>query len=241
MPEIYAGTSGLVIAMPKRDFPPAHQEKSRLAYYAHHENSIEINSSFYRLPQSKTIAKWAGEVPADFRFTFKLWREITHQKHLLFKAEDVNRFMLAISAAGEKKGCLLFQFPPSLQVAAFPQFRELMLLLKQYEWPLAVEFRHSSWYRDDVYEFLYGNQMAMVIQDMPKSATPLEITSDNLIYLRFHGPSGNYKGSYSDGFLYEYALYIREWQQEGRTVYVYFNNTAGEALDNLNFLKRCLD
>jgi uncharacterized protein YecE (DUF72 family) len=236
----YGGTSGLQIAMPKRDFPAEHAEKSRLAYYAHHENSLEVNSSFYKVPQAKTIARWVAEVPEDFRFTFKLWKEITHQKNLLFKAEDVHRFMQAIVPAAEKQGCLLVQFPPSLQVAAFPQFRELLQLLKTFDWPVAVEFRHPSWYQDNIYEYLNTQQTALVIQDMPKSATPLELTADELVYLRFHGPSGNYKGSYSEGFLYEYALYIQEWQQEGKIVYVYFNNTAGAALENLNFLKRCL-
>jgi len=81
----------------------------------------------------------------------------------------------------------------------------------------------------------------MVIQDMPKAPTPIELTSDELVYLRFHGPSGNYRGSYSESFLYEYATYIREWQQDGKTVYCYFNNTAGDALNNLDFLKRCLN
>jgi uncharacterized protein YecE (DUF72 family) len=235
------GTSGLQISMPKRDFPPEHQEKSRLVFYAHHENSIEINSSFYKLPQIKTIERWATDVPAGFRFTFKLWREITHQKNLLFKADDVSNFMQAISGAGEKKGCLLVQFPPSLQVSSKSQLQELLQLLDNFDWPVAVEFRHPSWHNDNIFELLNEFQAAMVIQDMPKSATPLELTADDLVYLRFHGPSGNYKGSYSDGFLYEYALYIREWREEGKTVYCYFNNTAGDALNNLNFLKRCLD
>jgi uncharacterized protein YecE (DUF72 family) len=105
---------------------------------------------------------------------------------------------------------------------------------------MAVEFRHPSWYRDEVFELLNWYQAAMVLQDMPKSATPMEITADELVYLRFHGPSGNYKGSYSESFLSEYASYINEWQQEGKTVYVYFNNTAGAALENLQLLKQLL-
>ena len=237
----YGGTSGLKISMPKRDFPPEHGEKSRLAYYAHHENSIEINSSFYQLPQAKTISRWAEEVPAGFRFTFKLWREITHQKNLVFNAKDVSRFMQVISAAGEKKGCLLVQFPPSLQVSALPQLQELLTLLHTFDWPVAVEFRHKSWYNDAVFSLLNSYAAAMVIQDMPKAPAPIECTSDQFVYLRFHGPSGNYKGSYADGFLYEYSLYIQEWQADGMTVFTYFNNTAGDALNNLNFLKRCLD
>lgn len=237
----YGGTSGLQISMPKRDFPPEHGDNSRLAYYAHHENSIEINSSFYKLPQAKTIRRWAEEVPADFRFTFKLWKQITHQKNLVFNAENVNRFMQVICAAEDKKGCLLVQFPPSLQVSALPQLQELLTLLQIYDWPVAVEFRHKSWYKDTVFSLLHSFGAAMVIQDMPKAPSPIECTTDNFVYLRFHGPGGNYKGSYSDGFLYEYCLYIQEWQADGMTVYTYFNNTAGDALNNLNFLKRCLE
>jgi uncharacterized protein YecE (DUF72 family) len=241
MTSFYSGTSGLQISMPKRDFPPEHAEKSRLGFYAIHENSIEINSSFYKVPQAKTVSKWVAEVPAGFRFTFKLWREITHTKNLLFQKTNVIRFMEDIGGATKKKGCLLVQFPPSLQIAAFGQLQELILLLKTFDWPLAVEFRHNSWYNDQVYEFLNNQQAAMVIQDMPKSASPMEPTADELVYVRFHGPSGDYKGSYSDDFLREYALYIQEWQQEGKTVYVYFNNTAGAALQNLRFLKHYLD
>lgn len=235
--KLFGGTSGLQISMPKRDFPPEHKARSRLGFYALHENSIEINSSFYKLPQAKTIARWISEVSEGFRFTFKLWKAVTHQKHLAFNANDVSRFMEIILAANNQKGCLLVQFPPSLQANSQPQLHELLQLLNGFDWPVAVEFRHSSWYEDSVFELLNRYQAVMVIQDMPKSTAPLELTSENLVYLRFHGPSGNYKGSYSDSFLYEYAGYIYDWQQEGRTVYTYFNNTAGAALQNLNLLK----
>lgn len=239
--KFFGGTSGLQIAMPKRDFPEEYADKSRLAFYALHENSIEINSSFYKLPQAKTISRWATEVPDNFRFTFKLWKEITHQKNLLFNPDDVRRFMEAIRFADSKKGCLLIQFPPSLQNNALPQFTALLEVLGAYDWRIAVEFRHNSWYINPVFDLLNKSQIAMVIQDMPKSATPMETTADDLVYLRFHGPAGNYKGSYTDGFLYEYATYINEWQLDGKTVYAYFNNTMGAALSNLNFLRRCLD
>lgn len=238
--EVFGGTSGLQIDRPKRDFSPEYSHLSRLGYYALQENSIEINSSFYKIPQAKTIARWAAEVTGEFRFTFKLWKGITHQKGLFFNGEDVVSFMQAIHLPHNRKGCLLVQFPPGLQVTALPQLTQFLAILKSYTWPVAVEFRHSSWYRDDVFELLNRYQAAMVLQDMPKSATPMELTAAHLVYLRFHGPSGNYKGSYSESFLSEYALYINEWQQEGKTVYIYFNNTAGAALENLRLLKRFL-
>ena len=78
--QFYGGTSVLKIGIPKRDFPFEHADKSRLDFYAHHENSIEINSTFYKLPRAKTIRKWTTEVPINFQFTFKLWKEITIRK-----------------------------------------------------------------------------------------------------------------------------------------------------------------
>jgi uncharacterized protein YecE (DUF72 family) len=107
---------------------------------------------------------------------------------------------------------------------------------KVQQWNIAVEFRHRSWYNDDVYELLTGFNAGLVIQDMPASATPQVLTAANFVYLRLHGPSGSYKGSYDDELLYEYSHYIHEWQDEEKDVYVYFNNTAGDAWNNLTAL-----
>lgn len=225
-----------------RDFVTEHQHLSRRGYYATLFNSIEINSSFYKLPIGKTIKKWTDEVPDGFRFTFKLWREITHNKNLAFKSEDVERFMQAIVNAGDKKGSLLVQFPASVQVNNLPAFGQLIDVIRRNdpgkEWDVAVEFRHRSWYQDNVYELLQQYGMSMVIHDMPASAAPLTAIADDLVYLRFHGPEGGYRGSYADDFLYEYAQYIKEWCQEGKTVYAYFNNTMGDALNNLQLLNK---
>jgi uncharacterized protein YecE (DUF72 family) len=238
----YAGISGLQIPIPKRDFAPEHQHLSRLGYYATLFNSIEINSSFYKLPIGKTIKKWAGEVPDGFRFTFKLWRELTHNKHLAFKPEDVERFMQAIANVGDKKGSLLVQFPASIQVNNLPAFGQLIHVIRmndpEKEWDIAIEFRHRSWYQDNVYKLLQQYGMSTVIHDMPASATPLTAIADDVVYLRFHGPEGGYRGNYTDAFLYEYAQYIKEWQQEDKTVYAYFNNTMGNALNNLQLLNK---
>ncbi|OOQ61532.1 DUF72 domain-containing protein [Mucilaginibacter pedocola] len=237
----FGGTSGLQIPIPKREFPAIHQDRSRLGYYALLENSLEVNSSFYKLPRSKTIAKWVDEVPPHFRFTFKLWKEITHEKSLLFSSSALEDFMNALAPVESRKGTLLLQFPPSLHYPAFSQLRELLTLLSNYTWPVAVEFRHSSWYNDRVYDLLYQHRAALVLQDMPSSHTPMELTADSWVYLRFHGPEGRYKGSYSDQVLHEYASYISEWLADGKTVYTYFNNTAGAALQDLQRLKYFLN
>jgi uncharacterized protein YecE (DUF72 family) len=96
-----------------------------------------------------------------------------------------------------------------------------------------VEFRSKGWYNEEVYDLLNFFKYAVVIHDMPAAATPPDYAQSDIIYIRFHGPTGNYRGSYSDDFLAEYAEYIRGWLQDGRTVYVYFNNTAGDAFNNL--------
>jgi uncharacterized protein YecE (DUF72 family) len=240
----YAGTSGLVLPFPKYKFPPEHASSSRLTFYASLFRSIEINSSFYKLPQAKTISKWANEVPAAFRFTFKLWKEITHIKNLDFKDTDVEQFIRAIDAVGNKSGCLLIQFPPSLKSNSAGQVFHLLTVLGQVDaagrWPVALEFRDKSWYDNDILEEIESFNASVVIHDKTGSATPSVQSSVPTIYLRFHGPSGDYRGSYSNDFLMEYAEYIRPWLEEGKQVYVYFNNTAGEALENLNTLNRYL-
>ena len=234
----YSGTSGLVLPVPNKQlYPEEYRDKPRLSYYASLFNSIEINSSFYKAPQASTVKKWASEVPDGFRFTFKLWRDITHNKELLFNAADVDRFMQVINEAGDKKGCLLIQFPPSVMVASFKQLEKLLMSIQSadpaQQWDVAVEFRNRSWYNEDVYAMLDTYNAGMVIQDMPASLTPMIDFPTEFVYLRFHGPNGGYRGTYTDGFLYEYAQYINDWQQDGKRVYAYFNNTMGEAVKNL--------
>jgi uncharacterized protein YecE (DUF72 family) len=241
--EYYSGTSNIVLPVPNKTlFPPNFQTKSRLCYYASLFNSLEVNSSFYKIPLGRTVAKWAADVPDDFRFTFKLWRGITHNKGLTFNPDDISRFMDVIANVGNKKGCLLVQFPASIDIVYRIKFERLLDQLResdtQFAWKIAIEFRSSTWYIGDIYNLLATYQMGIVLHDMPASLTPMINTDAGFIYLRFHGPENGYRGSYSDDFLYEYSMYIKEWQREGKTVYVYFNNTLGDAIQNLITLNR---
>ena len=234
----FSGTSGITLPVPnKLMFPVEYRDKSRLNYYASLFNSTEVNSTFYKLPMQATVAKWAESVPVDFQFTFKLWKEISHIKGLAFKPGDVERFMQTISAAGEKKGCLLVQFPPSLTVHFSAQLMHLLTALtnadSRRQWRIAVEFRNSSWYTDEIFSLVNDFNASVVLQDMPSSANHRLHEDAKFVYLRFHGYKGDYKGGYEDDLLYEYAFYIRDWLAEGRDVYVYFNNTRGDAVYNL--------
>ena len=239
--ELYSGTSGLILPVKNKLFYPVeYQEKSRLTYYASLFNSIEINSSFYKIPMGSTVRNWADQVPEDFRFTFKLWREITHNKNLEFRNNDVAHFFDIINHSASKKGCLLAQFPPSLKVDMLRQLEKLLQSISQADpersWKTAFEFRHSSWYQKEVFEMLEENGIGIVAHDKPGSITPFFDSKVSFKYLRFHGPNGDYKGRYSDDFIHEYAGYIKEWIQEGKTIYAYFNNTMGDAIKNLDFL-----
>lgn len=236
----HSGLSGLQLPIPKYLYPPPYKHASRLTYYSSLFNSIEFNSSFYKIPQPATVAKWAASVPEHFRFTFKLWKGITHKKGLNFDKQDVVSFFKSINSVKQKKGCLLVQFPPSIDRETTIQLEKFLSCIKgtdpmQY-WKLAVEFRNKSWYNQDAYDLMNFYKAAIVIHDIPKSATPLLDHTSDFVYIRFHGPTGNYRESYSEDLLNQYARLINEWIVEGKKVYVYFNNTMGDAFNNLKTL-----
>lgn len=241
----FSGTSNVVLPVPnKLAFPEAFRDKSRLTYYASLFNTVEINSTFRKLPMPQTVEKWAESVPDDFRFTFKFPATITHNYGLAFNPEDVNQFMRVVAACVDKKGCLLVQFPGMLKAAHTSQLEKLLALIRQNDpekqWKVACEFRHLSWYHDDTYKLLESHHTGIVIHDMPPSP-PIKDDMAGFVYVRFHGTEKGYQGSYPDDFIEAYAMRIKAWKDEGKTVYVYFNNTVGDAVNNLMTLNRMMD
>lgn len=245
MKNLYLGTSG--ISLPyrnKSEYPVEFQEKSRLQFFSTLTNSVEINTSFYTIPMPKTVEKWTTEVPEDFKFTFKLWRGITHNKGFEYDPDDVKKYMATVEMAGEKKGSLLVQFPPSLKIDKMLRVRNLLEEIKDEadnSWDIAAEFRNATWHREDFYEMLNGLKVGLVIHDKHGNENNQFDQEVRFRYLRFHGPNGDYKGSYSDALLMEYAELISEWLSDGNTVYVYFNNTAGNAFGNLVTLRAMVE
>lgn len=238
----YSGLSGLALPIPKYNYPEAYQSYSRLQYYATLFNSIEINSSFYKVPRAVTLAKWKASLPERFMFTFKLWKEITHAKHLLYKEDDVKKFLDALAPAADGS-CLLVQFPPRLSIEYMLQLDVLLHNIRTHagadRFRIALEFRHASWYAGDDLRVLAARHAAtIVLHDKARYASPFFDQDSDFMYVRFHGPGGNYKGSYPDDFLSEYASYVTNWVDEGKIVYVYFNNTMGDAYNNLLTLNR---
>jgi uncharacterized protein YecE (DUF72 family) len=149
--------------------------------------------------------------------------------------------MNASAGLAEKKGCLLIQFPASIKTDFFIEVSDILRhtseLDRDPKWKICVEFRDVNWYKNkSILRVCDDLNVSIVLHDMPNSKTPLHL-SGNPVYLRFHGPKGDYKGSYSDEFLESYAVRIKDWMDSGKDVYIYFNNTAGEALQNAQFLK----
>ena len=241
----FSGMSGIVLPTPKYKFPAEFQNSSRLTYYSSLFNSIEINRSFYRLPKAKTLARWSNEVSPNFKFTFKLWKQITHSKALQFNELDATEFMHTINNVGDKRGCLLIQFPASLKNDGAEHLKDLLNIVKMNNadnpWKVAIEFRDNSWYTEDTYNLIDQFGATIVIHDRP-GAPPAHVELKSKIkYLRFHGPRGDYRGSYDEAFLHEYATYIHQWREAGNSVFVYFNNTNGDAYNNLRMLLREVD
>lgn len=236
----YSGTSNIVLPVTQSEYPPQFKGASRLTYYASLHSSVEINSSFYKIPKPATVARWQENVPPHFKFTFKLPKTVTHAKDLQFNAQDLERFTMAVAPAGDKKGCLLVQLPPSVKSDRQEELEGILETLKAEakDWHPAVEFRDPSWYNSAVYRMLRHFGAGMVEQDMPRSATPGVTVAENFHYLRFHGPEGTYRGSYADDFLAGQAKRIATWLKDGREVYAYFNNTLGNALENESTLNQ---
>jgi uncharacterized protein YecE (DUF72 family) len=180
------------------------------------------------------------ETAADFKFSLKLPREITHQKNLKFNPTDVDRFLELINGMGEKQGCLLVQFPASITEDFFEHILTLLTRIRRKNrsnWKVAVEFRHDSWYAEHVYKMLLQQKAALVIHDKRKSKTPVNDFASDVVYLRLHGPHGDYRGTYTNDLLSRYAGQISLWLAGGKTVYCYFNNTIGTAFHDARLLR----
>lgn len=241
------GTSGIVLPGNKTTFPAEFKTSTRLHYYGTLFNTLEINSSFYKIPKFSTFEKWSSEVPEDFLFTVKLWRGITHVKKLEYSVDDLTNFMRAAEGLGSKRGCLLIQFPASIRISDLTQVEKILRDVtdanQQKQWKIAIEFRHKSWYQEHIYHLLSSYNASLVLHDMPNSPSLKEdVLSASLnskcLYLRFHGPTGQYNGSYSNQFIDDYAEQIKKWLASEKTIYIYFNNTIGSALQNAQRLQQ---
>jgi uncharacterized protein YecE (DUF72 family) len=242
---IRIGTSGIALPASMHASPIEFRDKSRLTYYASLFNTLEINSTFKKLPRLSTFDKWRNEVPRDFLFTIKLQKDFTHVKKLETDFENLHSFLDTADSICNKKGCLLVQFPASITAAFSDRVEQLLQKLNKADpkklWLKAIEFRSVTWYNNETFNQLKQHNASMVLQDMPKSNNLSIEQPFPFFYFRYHGPKGDYKGSYSDAFLEEQAEKMKRLLSIGKDVYAYFNNTMGDAYANAMYLKKLLE
>lgn len=201
--------------------------KHHLTYYATQFMTTELNGVFYRTPSLDTVRAWRDQTPKDFVFAWKASQFITHWKRL----SDKSRNSLALieerlKILGAKAGPVLFQLSPRFEAdrARLSSFFKLLPKRRRY----AFEFRHPSWYNDDILALLRRHGMALCISDHHDAPAPWLATARH-VYIRGHGPGGAYKGHYSDTLLREWARRIAAWRRGGRSIYIYFDNDQKSA------------
>lgn len=204
-----------------------------LRYYAEHFDTVEINNTFYRLPTAKTFDHWREDTPSGFRFALKYSRYATHMQKLKDPAAALDLFFDRAERLGGKLGPVLVQLPPGWHVDLDRLDAFLRATPRRHR--VAIELRDPSWLSPAVFDLLERRKVALVIHDRLENH-PIELTA-GWTYLRFHGHE--YGGSYSHQALSGQALRIRRWLEEGRDVYVYFNNdVSGHAPRNARQLRR---
>jgi uncharacterized protein YecE (DUF72 family) len=231
---LHVGTSGWHYAHWKGPFYPEDlPDAEMLAFYAARFSTVEINNTFYRLPQKETLAAWRDSVPSGFIFSVKASRYITHMKKLTDVSKPLSVFLGTIDVLDDKLGPVLFQLPPRwhLNIERLRTF--LSILPKKYRY--AFEFRDPSWFVHEVYEALSDVGASFCIYDLAGSLSPKEITSD-IVYIRLHGPDGPYRGRYRTEDLADWLRAFAAWRKQKREIYCYFDNdeagyAAGNALE----------
>jgi uncharacterized protein YecE (DUF72 family) len=205
-------------------YPPRCPARRWLAYYAERFDTVEVNSSFYRLPRRDAVARWAEQTPSGFVFTVKVSRYVTHVKRLREVDAHLPLLLERIAPLAEagKLGPLLWQLPPTFArddqrlaeaVAAFPS-----------DLRHAVEFRHESWFDPQPLDLLTEHGIALVVGDRPGAPGPDRPgPTTEFAFVRFHHGRRGRRGNYSDAELVDWARTLRSWVRQG-DVYAYFNN-----------------
>jgi uncharacterized protein YecE (DUF72 family) len=225
----------------ERFYPKGLPQRQWLAYYAEHFDTVEINNTFYRLPSPSAVEGWVEQSPPGFVFAVKASRYLTHVKRLKTLDPYVQRFFEPLDALvrSEKFGPLLWQFPANFHrnderlssaLRALPPGRH------------AFEFRHESWFTDEVYEILREHGAALVIGDeSSRWVSSPHVRTTDWTYIRLHHGTRGRHGNYSRSEIETWARRISQWRRETE-IYLYFNNDwEGYALRNARLLKDLLD
>jgi uncharacterized protein YecE (DUF72 family) len=235
-PQIRIGCSGWNYASWKGTFYPADVPATRwLRFYAGIFDTVEVNGTSYRLPEAPTFAAWREQTPASFLMAVKASRFLTHLKRLRDPEEPLARLFSRASHLGERLGPALYQLPASfhLDLARLDAFLAVVprrladvpggAFPRRTPIRHVMEFRHPSWFVQDTWDLLNHHDVGLCLHDKAEAAI-LDPIVGPVLYVRFHGTSGRYHGSYSARALDAWAARLVEQHREGRDVFAYFNN-----------------
>ncbi|HEX2053606.1 MAG TPA: DUF72 domain-containing protein [Actinomycetota bacterium] len=220
---LYVGTSGWQYDSWKGRFYPQEMPTSGwLRYYCERFATVEVNNTFYRLPERRTFEKWRRETPDDFVVTVKANRYLTHLKRLIEPEPIVKTLMEAAAGLGPKLGPVLLQLPPKFPVNV-DRLRETLAAFPAGV-RLAVEFRHSTWFSDEVRKVLEHRDAAFCLADRNAQVLGADWRTSSWGYLRMHEGNGDPHPCYPDEVMARWADKLASQFGPSDDVYVYFNN-----------------
>jgi len=221
--DVRIGTSGWCYKhWRNRFYPRTLRSTEWFAFYAQHFDTVELNATFYRLPERRSFENWRAQAPAGFVYAVKASRFLTHLKRLSEPEEPLERLLSRAGGLGSTLGPILYQLPPQMQ----RNDERLEAFLKQLPrgFQHTLEFRHASWHVEPVFTMLRRYGVALCIHDWRTCLAPIELTAD-FAYIRLHGSLGPFIGSYGLPSLRRWRDRIAALVAMGaQTVYVYFNN-----------------
>ena len=216
MAQAWIGTSGFDYKEWKSIFYPADLPQTQfLSYYASQLRSVELDSTFYRMPNAQRVLGWTKATPDNFRFTLKASRKITHFERLKLPSEALEYLTKTVLGLDSRLGALLFQLPPNFKCDQ--ERLEAFLKALPKELPAAFEFRHESWFIEEVYRLLENHGAALCIVDRDEGTTPIRLTC-RLTYLRLR------RSEYPPDLRREWQDRIRGWVNDGITVFAYIKH-----------------
>ena len=220
---LHIGTSGWTYPHWQASFfPPSLPSSERLAFYAEHFDSVEVNTTFYGTPTKSTVRSWKAAVPKAFHFAIKASRYITHNQKLLRPRTSSIKLFRAIEPIAEQTSAILFQFPPWF--SANPPRLKAFLKKMPSGYRYAFEFRHATWFCEEVFDILRDAGAALCLWELKGEFSPVVTTAD-FVYVRLHGPMARaYQGSYPNRALRKWAQNVVAWKQSKRDVLFYFDN-----------------
>jgi uncharacterized protein YecE (DUF72 family) len=213
---LWVGTSGYAYPEWRGSFYPEKMQTAKmLPYYAERFPTVEINNTFYRMPNAKILEGWSAQVPERFKLTLKAPQRITHQKRLRDCADEVKYFLEVASTLGPKLGAILFQTPPYLRMNL--EVLDSFLEMLPAGLCAAFEFRHKSWMEADVFSRLQAKGLALCVADSESFSTPVEITA-GYAYFRLRDEG------YQPQDIERWGQVIQERTAHCSDVYVYFKH-----------------